>query len=674
MQSPRATSGVPPRTSLASGAVTVALVSAVAAYFWVPALPLARGWFPAPLDDVYIHFDFARSLARGHPFEWIAGQGYSSGETSPFYAVVLAVGWAVGFRHAALGLWSALVAIASTAWLCGSIQRLLRPCPQWLAVVLAALPLAFGTIDWALFSGMEVALTCAVLARTLVALDGLDSPRRGGPTREAQQWRLGSWGALLVLLRPESVVVVAALAVAAGRAAGGRSSVAAAARVALPGAITTGALALQNLVLTGDARAAGAQLKLLSSNPYLSEIDRARVFVENLVTFGVKVGVVDLTVMPAIWLVVLVLVVAALVAPARRAVASVCVVSALGWTLLVSWNGNAPFHNFRYYVPALVLLVVAAAIGAAAIARRGRLGRGVALVLVGGLGAATIPRVTDQAVHFRGAVSNIRDQHVEAGLRIAKLPPQTRVLLGDAGAIPYVSDRPAIDALGLGGYRKLPFAHAAVFGEASTLELIERLPPSRRPTHLALYPNWFAAITSTFGREIDRVTIEKNVICGGPAKVLYVADWSALDVPHPEGPDVLDALDVADVVDEEAHAYAPPIPRGGFTSFEIASDERGARRFDAGRFIPEGTIEAFVVHPRAVATRMRLRLRIDDGAIAISATTRHGTHPLMLDPPKSGAWRSATVDLPGLADGDVVILAPHKAPLRDFHVWLERVE
>src|SRR5215218_6857551 len=63
-------------------AVTVTL--AVAAAFYVPAL-LRTGPWPAPLDDVYIHFDFARSIAQGHPFEWIPGNGYSSGATSLVY-------------------------------------------------------------------------------------------------------------------------------------------------------------------------------------------------------------------------------------------------------------------------------------------------------------------------------------------------------------------------------------------------------------------------------------------------------------------------------------------------------------------------------------------------------------------------------------------------------------
>src|SRR5215471_8569268 len=68
------------------------------------------GEWSAPLDDVFIHFDYARATALGHPFEWVVGNGYSSGNTSLSYPFVLAFGWLVGFRDARLMVWAAIVA------------------------------------------------------------------------------------------------------------------------------------------------------------------------------------------------------------------------------------------------------------------------------------------------------------------------------------------------------------------------------------------------------------------------------------------------------------------------------------------------------------------------------------------------------------------------------------
>jgi hypothetical protein len=652
-------------------AIALLVACGAGALFWIPALPVGRGWFPAPLDDVYIHFDFARSLAAGHPFEWIAGQGYSSGETSPLYAVVLALGWLVGFHRRALGVWAAIVAVLSVASLVGSVRRLAAPCPRWLAVLAALLPLSIGVVDWALFSGMEVAFFAAVLGRTLEALAATRASSRSGPTREARAWRLGFWGAALVLLRPEAGLLVAVFAVFAARGARARSGILAATRASLPGALATLAVLGVNFVATGDVRSAGARLKLLSSNPYMSDVDRARVLVENLVTFWVKIVRGELAVLPALALVVPALALAGL----RRPVAGATLVAALGWTLLVSWNGNAPYHNFRYYAPALVLVAIAAAIGLAAIGKSGRTRRR----LAGALGVFAIlagaPKIPGQVRHFRTASANIRDQQIEVGERLARLPAASTVLLGDAGAIPYVSNRAAVDALGLGGYRGMPFVRAAVYGEAATVELIERLDPTLRPTHFALYPNWFGALTSRFGVEIDRVTIHDNVICGSPTKAIYRADWTALGPPHAAvDPRLLDELDVADVLDEDAHAYAAPLPHGGWTSLDVLEDPRagGAKRFDGGRTIPAGASESFVVH-RGAGGPVTLRVRIDAGAhgILLRAPRAASVRPLVLEPPRAGSWREASIALDGVEAGDRLTLEADGAEYRDYHVWLE---
>jgi hypothetical protein len=637
---------------------------AAGAIFWLPALGVGRGYFPAPLDDVYIHFDFARSLGQGHPFEWIPGQGYSSGETSPLYALILGLGFVLGFRGRALGVWAAIVAVISVASLVRSTARIVGT-RSWLAWVFALVPLSIGILDWALFSGMEVAVFAAVLGRAIESLGRLRG-RRGSATRESLQWRLGAWGAALVLLRPEAVVIVAVLAIAAARGVGRRSAIGALARTAVFGAGATLAVLAANYFATGDARSAGAQLKLLSSNPYLSDVDRARVFVENLVAFWMKLVLGELAARPALAIVLPVLALVGLVRRSHRAVAGACLAAALGWALLVSWNGNAPYHNFRYYAPALVLLCVAAAIGLATIAHR----RWAAFVAAAGviwIGAAKIP---GQVRHFRTASANIRDQHIEVAERLARLPEAARVLLGDAGAIPYVSGLGAVDALGLGGYRGVPFAHAAVHGEAATIELIERLDPAARPTHFALYANWFGALTSRFGKEIDRVTIDDNIICGSPTKVIYRADWSSLGGTDASESASIDSVDVGDVIDEEAHGYVAPLPHGGWTTLDVLADEAGARRFDGGRTIPDGASESFVVR-RTAEGPITLRVRIDHAAHGIVLHTPNGARELTLEPAREGAWRSATVVLERISAGETLRLEA-RGEYRNYHVWLIR--
>ena len=269
-----------------------ALAAAVGAVFWLPAAAASHGYFPAPLDDVYIHFDFARSLAQGHPFEWVPGNGYSSGETSPLYAVVLALGWLVGFRGRLLGVWAAIVAVLAVASFVRSAQTVARPCPTWLAAGASRCSScrsasSTGRSSAAWRSRRSPRRSGRRSSRSLVRARRIDE--RGGLTREAAQWRLGAWGAVLVLLRPEAGVLVGVFAVVAARAAARRSGIAAVLReLRFPGCVATALVLGANRLATGETQSAGAQLKLLSSNPYLSDVDRARAYVENIVTFAIK--------------------------------------------------------------------------------------------------------------------------------------------------------------------------------------------------------------------------------------------------------------------------------------------------------------------------------------------------------------------------------------------------
>ena len=513
-----------------------------------------HGDFPVPLDDVFIHFDFARSLCRGHPFEWVAGQGFSSGETSPLYALVLAVGWGVGFRGDLLAVFAADVAVVSIVSAMLSLRALVQGVHVAVACAGAALLVAIGSLDFSLFSGMEVALFVALAFRAFVLADRV--VRAPPHLRAGRQWRLGLLGVALVWTRPEAAVIIAVLAVLAARHARSSSPLAALTRVAAPGALATVAIGALDWAETGDWAAAGARLKLLSSNPYLSDLDRARELVLNVAHFFWKVLQGSAVARPGLVWLLFACALVPLASRRTRAIGGALVVSSLLFVLLVSFNGAARYQGFRYYAPAVAMLVLAVALGLGVIARRA--GTPTALVLGALLVGGAALRADAQVRFFRDASENVHDQQARVGKMLVALgPPGARVLVGDAGAIPYFSDRGAIDALGLGGFRRMPFTRAALSGEASMLELLQRVPPGDRPTLLALYPNWFPFVTSHFATEIARVTIADNVICGGPTKLVASADWSALDGDAAPG-GTIDELDVADVESERAHGTRRP--------------------------------------------------------------------------------------------------------------------
>ena len=156
------------------------------------------GEWSAPLDDVFIHFDYARATALGHPFEWTVGNGYSSGNTSLTYPFVLALGWLLGFTGRSLMKWAALVAAVSVFGMLLAARRLFVESDRddWGRLSSYLLPpifLGVGALDWSLWSGMEVSFFLAAWALGLVAWLKLDADARGvkAPSRaSAHAWWL----------------------------------------------------------------------------------------------------------------------------------------------------------------------------------------------------------------------------------------------------------------------------------------------------------------------------------------------------------------------------------------------------------------------------------------------------------------------------------------------------
>jgi hypothetical protein len=648
------------------------VVAVAALAFWVPAAARARGHFPVPLDDVYIHFGFARSTALGHPFTWIPGNGYSSGGTSLTYPLVLAPGWLIGFRGERLALFAALVACASLVDLARSLRRIApRPIAWGFPALLVAVPL----LDWSFFSGMETAFLGAVAGRTLVAADAVAlAPPWWRPRA---QLRAGVWAALLAITRPELGPLALLFALGVVHASGTLPSWPSIGRAFGPVATLMAAQAITNRALTGEWAAAGAVRKLATSNPFSPPLTIALEAVKNLAALRSQAFEAPLGGAQASWIVPLLGAVALLDRRGRR-LAGPLLVGAAASVLLVSLNTTARFQNFRYAAPALTMLLCAAAIGASSLARRGRTAAGVAALALAAATLAPARGFSRQIAHFARASANIAGQQVEVARRLgAQTPRPRRVLVGDAGAIPYLSELPAIDGLGLGGYRGLPFARASVHGVPAVVELIERLPAAERPDLMALYPSWWQGLADVFGRRVDAVRIQDNVICGADEKVIYAADWSALAPPSDAREGAFDAVDVADLVDERDHAYEMPVPDGGWVVSNVLALADGTRRFDAGRIIPEGRAEAFTIRGRAPgAGPAVLVVRTDgDGDGQVRVTVERGnavrqSRDARIPPRAADRWYELDVLVGEVAWGDRVRIHAVRGAFRDYHAWL----
>ena len=159
----------------------------------------------APLDDVFIHFDFARSLARGRFFEWSRGGGYSSGATSWLYPAILALAYRIGLTGFALGRfcdWFACLCVfGGLLALRNAYQGQSRLVPY---VITAAL-MSLGVFDWALWSGMELPLFFALWCCGQAVFRNLEN-RAARQARLPLAWLLGVLGFLLTATRPEGLI------------------------------------------------------------------------------------------------------------------------------------------------------------------------------------------------------------------------------------------------------------------------------------------------------------------------------------------------------------------------------------------------------------------------------------------------------------------------------------
>jgi len=150
-----------------------------------------------PLDDVYIHFQYARQLALGEPYVYNTGELATSGATSFIYPYILALGYGLGFQGMNLGLWAMFVGSVA---LLGSMWAIYRIClhfdaPFWLSILTAVSFATTGSVSWHSMSGMETMLIVCFTLWTLLAF------------LEKRLYLLAISSVLLALTRPEGSIM-----------------------------------------------------------------------------------------------------------------------------------------------------------------------------------------------------------------------------------------------------------------------------------------------------------------------------------------------------------------------------------------------------------------------------------------------------------------------------------
>jgi hypothetical protein len=659
------------------------LVVAVAfvAYRTIAAVLAKVGHAGATLDDAYIHFQYARAIACGHPFRYQAGAPITSGATSMLWPAVLAPFWALGARDEAI-VWVAwalsFAALGALAWEAAALTQ--RLAGRAAAIGAGAMTLTFGGFVWCAASGMEVLPFAWLIARaSRQASEWSEAAPEQRTRRALVELVVLAWAS--ALFRPEGAV--AAVFVAATVATFPRRATWRERALSIAPALAVAALPLLLWALTGSSRSNTAVVKLLPGNPYFTGstltstiVSHAKLLVGTLLD-GEAHGAEFL---PR--------------GGAPLAMAGLAAIGVLAQQTRARWRGAAVlllaltmfapcfyytflWNRLRYLWPFATgwivgLACLARIVGdlAGSVRPRWRVVTGLLCGAFVGLFASKLDWVIDDVAQ---SASGIDRQQVALG-RWARenLEPTARIGVNDTGAIAYFGDRATFDVVGLTSEGE---ARYWVAGAGSRLEHYERLhatDPSRLPTHFIVYPEWMA-MDAVLGEPLKAATVTDSTILGGATMRAYTADWSNLG--SGEAPwtslgtgRIVDALDVADLESERDHDYELLGAADGEEVAHEGTSPDGATVVDGGR--TRRTLERFLVHLPSAQT-VRCIVRLDGSADAHVRAFVDEKPVATFDLGDGDDWTERTFDIPASVGGprSTLELRVEGGALTVYHYW-----
>jgi hypothetical protein len=528
-----------------------------------------------PLDDAWIHFQFARNLARGDGLSFNPGQP-TSGSTAPLWTLLLATVYLAGGRFPVAGqlLSGACFLAALVATYTLGLRLTGRRWAGWLAGAVVAVN---GRMAWAGLSALE---TCLFAALSLLALIAHVRDRATGHYR----LRTAALFGLAALSRPEGYLLFA-LALAdyvwsICRRSGGVDASAHATRntrhvlritycvlrIVLPALLFT-AIVLPYLIFS--LRTSG---HLLPNTYHAKAVFDFRPDLDFLSVAARYLILDNPLLLPFIVLGLGVLLCPAVRRPAlSRSTGGAVGASLRHASLLSLWSAGLPlvyamlrtvlYQHGRYLIPLIpcnaVIGVVGLlearrllaqrrwqaphAVGGSVTARPRRApapgtsrraptrrvdpvtGRAFALLVGLLVVAGTAWRLPTMASLYAWNVDNINAMHVALGHWVAEhTPPDAVLALNDIGAITYVSERPVVDLAGLVTPEVVPLLRAPDRDARLTEFMVQR-----GVGYVVIFPNWFPGLAARTDllEPVHRVTLERNTIAGGETMVVYRAHW-----------------------------------------------------------------------------------------------------------------------------------------------------
>ena len=506
------------------------------ATFALTAQRFTAGQGGVPLDDAWIHFQFARNLARGDGLSFNPGEP-TSGSTAPLWTLLLAGVYFLGGDFPVVGqlLSGACYLAATLATYALGLWLTRRRWAGWLAGAVVAVN---GRFVWAGLSALE---TCLFAALSLLALGAHVSDRLTGRYR----LRTAALFGLAALTRPEGYLLFAlsmidsalriAYCVFRVPCRASRNTHHASrftfhvSRLVLP-ILLFAAIVLPYLLfslrtsghLLPNTYHAKAVVDLFPDRDFLSVAARYLIL-DNPLLLPFYVWGVFVLLFPALS--------GSAVADkgSPKRYASLLGLWSAGLPLVYAWLHAVLYQHGRYLIPLIPCNAVIGVVGLLEVnqlaRRRGWTfipARAVALVCVLVV-LGTAWRLPTVARLYAWNVDNINHMHVALGHWLAEhTPPGAVLALNDIGAIAYVSERPVVDLAGLVTPEVVPLLHSPD-RDARLADFMA----ARDVAYVAIFPNWFPEIAARTDvlEPVHQVTLERNTIAGGETMVVYRAYW-----------------------------------------------------------------------------------------------------------------------------------------------------
>jgi hypothetical protein len=482
-----------------------------------------------PLDDSWIHLQFARNLSAGHGLSYNPGE-FVTGSTAPLWTALLSL---LFYLPGSVIVWTKLLGIALHAAAMDATYRLGRALGlgNGLAALATILTLGTSWMAWSALSGMEIPLFI------LLALQGMILHLRERADRDRPPLSLGVL-AVSVLARPEGLALLV-LACADRLLVFDRGETGLRWRrpawrplltglglavCALAGPLLFYRWAGGSFLPTTFAAKGGALRHYLPDLQYLdlvfSIFFKPQPYMALLAGAGIlslleRLGTPrDRGLLPALWL---------LAVPVAYSL-----VSPEGRGQLV---GNFGRYYFPFF-PVLVLLGVlglqgaAAAVGPRLQAGRWRVPAGALLLVL--LAWPTATSLFQGLGRYLQNVLNVQDSDVRMARWLApRLPADAVLAVNDIGALKFFLPNRVIDLAGIANPEiRRAMNEGAARGVSDAQVLLAEV-ERRQPDYLVIFPAWFPNLANDPAfRPLRVLNIKDNITMGGAQIVLYATPWT----------------------------------------------------------------------------------------------------------------------------------------------------